>query len=283
MSGQHSSEESNEPQSPTSEEAYLSDYIQKHKVPLPGFEDNLSADSDSPPEDTENGSDDSNWLFKKRQHKNDTIPSISMLVPSPTEDVKARIGDQTADEVSDLSEASDTSDVENSLSDEDDETVQHKSLDVSRVLVESKTIIGGKNELSQFETTTSELQQPPSLVSMQSVDNSGPLLTEAKNTLLCLNEANIEKPVLILAQEEGDTPSNGISSTEGVDCEEVVVNKENEAVRWCGTKTPDDYKEIEAKFSEMYEQIEKEQQFREVPVPAPRYDVVFCPFFVYLE
>lgn len=116
------------PTSPTSDEEYLSDYIQNHRVPLP----ELSADDSGADRHLEddlnsigsNGTAESdwkeNWLFKKSaysSHDTPTLPTphVGMLVPSPTEDVKAQIGDQTTDEVSDLSEAG--SDVESDLSD----------------------------------------------------------------------------------------------------------------------------------------------------------------------
>ncbi|XP_055630957.1 uncharacterized protein LOC129771390 isoform X3 [Toxorhynchites rutilus septentrionalis] len=91
-----------------SDESYLSDYIQKHTVPLP----DLSDATGSGPEDdlasvksnNTDGTWEENWLFRKRQLKS-TEASIAMLVPSPTEEVKALIGDKNADEVSDLSEA----------------------------------------------------------------------------------------------------------------------------------------------------------------------------------
>lgn len=122
------------PTSPTSDEEYLSDYIQNHRVPLPEFgSDDVSADGQLNEVFTSIGSNGTaekdwqeNWLFKKTESNlidelTNPIAHIGMLVPSPTEDVKAQIGDQTTDEVSDLSEAG--SDVENELSDNEPDSL----------------------------------------------------------------------------------------------------------------------------------------------------------------
>lgn len=187
------------PQSPTSDEEYLSDYIQNHRIPLPqlGTED---GDVQPNPDDqfhsftsatslnginatataaTDNNNDgksatasdeavwQNNWLFRKRaspdndDHDDDASStglasitssvtnstSVGMLVPSPTEDVKTLIGDRTADEVSDLSEAG--SDVESELSDAEPLATNH--VDIPHVIVQSKTLIGGKNEVESFD------------------------------------------------------------------------------------------------------------------------------------
>lgn len=53
------------------------------------------------------GTWEKNWLFKKKKSalsNSVTANSVGMLVPDPKEDVRAQIGDKTADEVSDLSE-----------------------------------------------------------------------------------------------------------------------------------------------------------------------------------
>lgn len=152
------------PTSPTSEEDYLSDYIQNHRVPLPQLSPGDYAYNQAIDEEFasigSNGTGDSdwqeNWLFKKQKSSNhdaSSIPTahVGMLVPSPTEDVKAQIGDQTTDEVSDLSEAG--SDAESDMS--DDENVASIRLD-------------------RFE--------PVSLVSQNNEDNS--ILLEAKNEVI---------------------------------------------------------------------------------------------------
>nr|CAD7440947.1 unnamed protein product [Timema bartmani] len=110
---------------------YLSglNFIQRHRVPFPelgmdiidgaGYESNESGEDDeaegklSPkPTDlyTPIESWEENWLFQKRRLKsnsgaNQSVP-VPMLVPNPSEDYRALIGDRDAEEISDLSECS---------------------------------------------------------------------------------------------------------------------------------------------------------------------------------
>lgn len=197
------------PQTPRSvasdEEAYLSDYIQKHKVPLPGIH---AHDSDSFDEEYESvnsndteGNWQENWLFKKRKLKNEMKSDIGMLVPSPMEDVKALIGDKTTDEVSDLSEAG--SDMEDEMNGTPN---GRRSADLPHALVESKTIIGGKNEFAVFPDakTIDELLQPDSLVSTQSAESNdahNPVIMEAKNDLILMEDCD-SKPVVLHVVEK---------------------------------------------------------------------------------
>ncbi|KAG4073519.1 hypothetical protein HA402_000743 [Bradysia odoriphaga] len=194
------------------EEAYLSDYIQKHKVPLPGID---AHDSDSFDEDYQSvnsndteGNWQENWLFKKRKLKNEMKSDIGMLVPSPMEDVKALIGDKTTDEVSDLSEAG---------SDIEDEENGRRSADLPHALVESKTIIGGKNEFATIPDakTIDELLQPDSLVSTQSaesVDVRSPVIMEAKNDLILMNDCD-SKPIILHAKEKQHNGSKSLDDS----------------------------------------------------------------------
>uniref|UniRef100_A0A6B2EAS7 Putative conserved secreted protein n=1 Tax=Phlebotomus kandelakii TaxID=1109342 RepID=A0A6B2EAS7_9DIPT len=165
------SESSLKTRSTESDETYLSDYIQKHRVPLP---DLSAASSESTAEDVSEvastagteGTWEENWLFKKRKVKTETnSTAIGMLVPSPTEEVKALIGDKNVDEVSDLSEAG---------SDAEEDTQDRPAAK----LLESKTIIGGKNDLISLEETSSATE------SLLSNPDSGINVTEAKNEAL---------------------------------------------------------------------------------------------------
>ncbi|XP_062552207.1 uncharacterized protein LOC134217459 isoform X1 [Armigeres subalbatus] len=152
-----------------SDESYLSDYIQKHTVPLP----DLSDTTGSGPEDdvlslksnATDGTWEENWLFKKRQLKS-TESSIAMLVPSPTEEVKALIGDKNADEVSDLSEAG--SDVEEYDSDSN---------------IKNTTTTETNSSPKRAENSIDSIIQD-SLISINSIASNEPLLSEAKNDLL---------------------------------------------------------------------------------------------------
>lgn len=122
-----------------------------------------------------------NWTLRKRNNQNGATKTISapigMLVPSPTNIIKTQIGDQDADEISDLSEA------ESDHEYEDECDITHSSIDLPNVLVESKTKIGGKNELSIFNH---ELLEKDSLVSETSLRSQSPVVSEAKNELLLL-------------------------------------------------------------------------------------------------
>jgi hypothetical protein len=104
------------------------------------------------------GTWEENWLFKKRKLKTDASVSIAMLVPSPTEDIKALIGDQNVDEVSDLSET------ESKNGDE-----------------EQLNSINGYNSLPAFSDNHPQLD---SLISNHSLPEYEPLVTEAKNNLI---------------------------------------------------------------------------------------------------
>lgn len=108
-------------------------------------------------------------------------------------EVRALIGDRTADEVSDLSEA-DNDDDESDLSDDDDgEEDTRSGQDLPHILVESKTIIGGKNEVKSFAESgksVAELLQPDSLVSEHSTNGGGansPIMMEAKNEMIFMD------------------------------------------------------------------------------------------------
>lgn len=191
-------------------------------MPLPGID---AHDSDSVDEDFQSvnsndtdGNWQENWLFKKRKLKNETAAVIGMLVPSPMEDVKALIGDKTTDEVSDLSEAG------SDLDDEENEPV-NGSADLPHALIESKTIIGGKNEFGSFNEvkTIDELLQPDSLVSTQSIDNQSPVIMEAKNDLILMSDSD-SKPIVLHAREK-TAQSSKIESNNDIKVNENGGNK----------------------------------------------------------
>lgn len=191
---------------------------------MPGIE---TIDSDSFDEDLQSinsndteGNWQENWLFRKRKLKNETASAIGMLVPSPMEDVKALIGDKTTDEVSDLSEAG------SDLDDDEMEPVNgRKSADLPHALVESKTIIGGKNDFGSFNEvkTIDELLQPDSLVSTQSIDHQSPVIMEAKNDLILMSECN-RKPVVLHAMEKRihSSSNNNSASTNDIMVNEIA-------------------------------------------------------------
>lgn len=131
-----------------------------------------------------NGTDatwEDNWLFKKRKLKTEN-QSIAMLVPSPTEEIKALIGDKNADETSDLSENSD---------DEDD-------IDGKKAMFTNTLLIGPKTHSIPVAEVSAENYPSDSLTSMQSLtsfDTTNPnIITEAKNNHLLMDDDIFKKP-----------------------------------------------------------------------------------------
>lgn len=125
-----------------------------------------------------NGTDgtwEDNWLFKKRKLKTEN-QSIAMLVPSPTEEIKALIGDTNADETSDLSENSD----------DEDDVKGKKAMFTNTLLIEAKTTKEAVKEVSSIIIKTDSLK---SMQSLTSFDTENPtLITEAKNNLLLVGD-----------------------------------------------------------------------------------------------
>lgn len=207
----------------------LSDYIQNHKIALPDFEfDDNGIEDDADSDDIEQefqsiyanstaGFDTNfselsdNWLFRRAGTQNcmngstssivSTSSPVGMLVPSPTQDCPTLIGNRVADEISDLSEnGSDTESVHNANgifndAEDDDELKrrhsQSNAYDLPHVLVGSKTLIGGKNEMNSFEKSKAaliDLLEPDSLVSEQSLTGQSPAISEAKNNLIFIED-----------------------------------------------------------------------------------------------
>ncbi|XP_016958092.1 uncharacterized protein LOC108030034 isoform X14 [Drosophila biarmipes] len=152
-------------------ESVLSDYIAAHMVPLPDFsasvtesEDDIGSISSGMIGD---GNWEDNWLFKKKR-SSATPSSIGMLVPAPTENVRAQIGDKTTDEISDLSEMG--SDIEESSLD----LLRCNDLN-DRLL--SKHLIGGQNT----KLVLDELVDRTSLTSHTLLEEHEPAFTETTN------------------------------------------------------------------------------------------------------
>lgn len=172
--------------------------------------DDISADSDEIEEEFQSiytataaqdpGVLSDNWMFKRRgEDGTSSVVSatspVGMLVPSPTEDIRTQIGDRNADEIeSDLSEGGSDLDLDDPLGGNDNEKDRlNVTIDVPHVLVESKTLISGKNEMSSFDhSKLFDLLEPGSLVSEQSLTGQSPVISEAKNELLLLEVANHE-------------------------------------------------------------------------------------------
>lgn len=252
------------------EEAHLNNYLQNHKVALP----HLDADADNSDDIEEEFESvytanttldpniSANWVFKKRNSRgsSDGTPTatiaptapIGMLVPSPAIEVKTLIGDQNADEISDLSEAG--SDLDNTSDIEDN----RNSIDIPHVLVENKTIIGGRNEMSTLDQSTkhslNELLEPASLVSEQSLTGQSPVISEAKNNLLFMNDY----PATSKSQKLPNM-SNGVTQTE---------DKSDLLIDWTSSNVNGS---VEANDVDIVTKTTNKNKFDFEPVPAPRY------------
>lgn len=131
-----------------------------------------------------NGTDatwEDNWLFKKRKLKTEN-QSIAMLVPSPTEEIKALIGDKNADETSDLSENSD----------DEDESDGKKAMFTNTLLIGPKSHVIPVAEVSVVTTPSDSLKSMQSLTSFDTTDPT--IITEAKNNRLLTDDDTFKKP-----------------------------------------------------------------------------------------
>uniref|UniRef100_A0A2M4CKG4 FYVE-type zinc finger domain-containing protein n=1 Tax=Anopheles darlingi TaxID=43151 RepID=A0A2M4CKG4_ANODA len=175
------------------DESYLSDYIQRHKVPLPDLSDTTGSGSGAEDDDLQSlksnatdGTWEENWLFRKRQLKT-TESSIAMLVPSPTEEVKALIGDKNADEISDLSEAG--SDCEAGY---ESDGKAHDSSPAGPSKESTSEAISSSSKAN--DDSLDEQLPPDSLVSVNSLPGNETLLSEAKNSQLLGEQSSSQIP-----------------------------------------------------------------------------------------
>lgn len=159
------------------------------------FHNSIFVAGDGQSLNSSNGTDatwEDNWLFKKRKLKTEN-QSIAMLVPSPTEEIKALIGDRNADETSDLSENSES----------EDESDGKKATFTSTFTIEAKDSSApiSVGEISAANQTSGG----DSLKSMQSLisfDTEQPaVITEAKNNLLLIDEGEREPTTPQLIQK----------------------------------------------------------------------------------
>ncbi|XP_025831442.1 uncharacterized protein LOC108740591 isoform X3 [Agrilus planipennis] len=92
-----------------------------------------------------------NWMMQKRRLNGTASPvPVPMLVPNPNTEAKVKIGDKEADETSDLSDVgSDFGDMESSQ-------------DIKSILIDSKTVIGGKNLLDKINLSVDSVSEDES-------------------------------------------------------------------------------------------------------------------------
>ncbi|GLV38956.1 Myosin-7a binding protein [Carabus blaptoides fortunei] len=145
-----------------------------------------------------------NWLFSRKGKGSPKPVPVPMLVPNPSTEFRALIGDRDAEDTSDLSETG--SDIEDTES-------MH---DIKTILVDSRTIIGGKNlidkidpeifepelqkeeiPLKENESCDGEVQkQEEVLVNSVEVDAVDDEVSEAKNGALIQEAAYVESDSL---------------------------------------------------------------------------------------
>lgn len=104
-----------------------------------------------------------------------------MLVPCPKEDVKTQIGDKTADELSDLSEAG---------SECGDNNIDEIEDNPPNALIQNRNIIGGKSPIGIFD----ELLEQTSLISTSSIPDGDTLYTETKNNFVLGDDLEHDLP-----------------------------------------------------------------------------------------
>ncbi|XP_058986780.1 metabotropic glutamate receptor-like protein P [Musca domestica] len=175
-------------------ESVMSDYLATHMVPLPDLsvvatESEMEYDYMSVTSSAVGDSAwENNWLFKKKKPSlaggSISTSSVGMLVPDPKEDVRAQIGDKTADEISDLSELG---------SDTDDSSMDllRANMDPVNNRLFNKHLIGGQNskmvldeliERSSMISNTLHLDQEEAYAETRNVDVDVPSKNEAINT-----------------------------------------------------------------------------------------------------
>lgn len=85
-------------------------YSNENSLPIPAFQSEDSQDEIDTPTNVDLvfpvESWEENWLFQKKKVQTQQADSVAMLVPNPSADYKALIGDKDAEDTSDLSECS---------------------------------------------------------------------------------------------------------------------------------------------------------------------------------
>lgn len=124
-----------------------------------------------------------NWLLRKKKFGHD-VPSVGMLVPAPKEDIRALIGDKTADEISDLSD--------NETSEDD---FNNDELVFSNHRIQSDSLISGKHTAGLID----HLIDGSSLISVTSLSEGDPELVDITNN-------NISKRAALNGLFDRETP-----------------------------------------------------------------------------
>lgn len=132
-----------------------------------------------------------NWRLQKRKYTSSNSPvPVPMLVPNPTTEAKVFIGDREAENTSDLSDvASDYEEVEATPT-------------MNAILVDSKTVIGGKN-LMCFDGVGSK-------------------------------EEDKTEEIVVNGYEKGEAKTNGIASQNGKIDNGVILTGEGKCYKLFG-------------------------------------------------
>lgn len=118
-----------------------------------------------------------NWLFSRRDKSSPKPVPVPMLVPNPSTEYRALIGDRDAEDTTDLSETG---------SDLEDTDSIH---DIKTMLVDSRTVIGGKNLLGDMNNSIYEN------VDVAEKQTAAPIIEEclSKNSASLKNETAAEE------------------------------------------------------------------------------------------
>lgn len=160
-----------------------------------------------------------------------------MLVPSPTEEIKALIGDKNADETSDLSENSDDEDavVENSKT----------KTYTNSLLIEPKNI-------ASITLSPSPSNSLKSMQSLTSLDTSNPtVITEAKNSLLLRESTPAQAEEIKFVLDAPATVASEQPLTElSVEVEKATVEEEFDSL-----VSPTQLREHKKSIDEQFDQL----------------------------
>ncbi|XP_068083392.1 uncharacterized protein [Anabrus simplex] len=180
------------------------DFVQRHRVPFPelGMDivegspliDLSDHEGDAVEEEAERSSPlptdlinpveswEENWLFQRRRLKNGGAPQpmpVPMLVPNPSEDYRALIGDRDAEEISDLSDCSDGALEDLVMAEEEHEP------DPQPVEVSESEVIRDEEQISAIKIKVQESEPVEPVNDFESLSEERNELLEAKNVQLC--------------------------------------------------------------------------------------------------
>lgn len=126
-----------------------------------------------------NNSWEENWLFQKKRMKTAQSVPVPMLIPNSNTEYRALIGDRDAEDTTDLSEAG---------SETDDNPT-----DIKQMLVNSKTIIGGKNSEMVLALIDQDIVEKSAEMETTIEDEKSPDVTVIEKILPTKNDEDVGK------------------------------------------------------------------------------------------